>query len=155
VRKWRDTFSRPAWGRWAIIGGLTVLLGSCAVTETQHGHLLPPNAAEELAQANISQTRVVDLLGTPSAVSAFDRNRWYYVSEIQQHTAFFKPDVVDREVLILEFDRSQRLQRVATLTEEDGREVTLVSRETPTEGNRITIIEQLLGNLGRFNQPAQ
>ncbi len=153
--KRRDTFTRRlvmvikrglAAG---IVGGV---LAGCAVTEIRRGHLLPEDVAAELSATNVSQQRVVELLGTPSTISAFDRNRWYYIGEVQQYEAFFKPDVVARDVLILDFDQAQQLQHVATLSEKDGKELTLVSRETPTEGNKITIMEQLLGNLGRFNE---
>lgn len=155
VPKRRDTLPRwrPAAARQGIFAVLLACtVAACAVTETRRGHLLPEGVAEELSAVNVSQQRVVDLLGTPSTVSAFDRNRWYYIGEVQQHQAFFKPDVVARDVLILDFDQNLQLARVATLSEKDGKELTLVSRETPTEGNKITILEQLLGNLGRFNQ---
>jgi outer membrane protein assembly factor BamE (lipoprotein component of BamABCDE complex) len=147
VRKRRDTFAR-----WLAVGAIAMALTACTVNEIHRGHLLPEGVAAELSAADATQQRVVELLGTPSAVSAFDRNRWFYISEVQQYQYFFKPDVVAREVLILDFDRDQRLERVSTLTEKDGRELTLVARETPTEGNKINLLEQLLGNLGRFNQ---
>jgi outer membrane protein assembly factor BamE (lipoprotein component of BamABCDE complex) len=149
VMKRRDMVSR-----WLLVATLAVTMAACAVTETRHGHLLPKGVAEELSGADVTQARVIELLGTPSTISAFDRDKWFYVSEVTQHFAFFKPDVVAREVLILEFDRTQTLKRVATLSEEDGQEVTLVSRETTTEGNKISIMEQLLGNIGKFN-PAE
>lgn len=155
VLKRRDTFtlSLPTTVRQgiaiALLGGM---LAACTITETQRGHLLPEGVAAELSAVNIPQQRVVELLGTPSTISAFDRNRWYYIGEVQQHQAFFKPDVVARDVLILDFDKNLLLARVAILSEQDGKEVTLVSRETPTEGNKITIMEQVLGNLGQFNQ---
>lgn len=155
VPKRRDTLPRslPVAARKGIFAVLLACaVASCAVTETRRGHLLPEGVAAELSADNVSQQRVVDLLGTPSTVSAFDRNRWYYIGEVQQHQAFFKPDVVARDVLILDFDQYLQLARVSTLSEKDGQELTLVSRETPTEGNKITILEQLLGNLGRFNE---
>lgn len=155
VPKRRDTLPRslPVAARKGIFAVLLACaVASCAVTETRRGHLLPEGVAAELSADNVSQQRVVDLLGTPSTVSAFDRNRWYYIGEVQQHQAFFKPDVVARDVLILDFDQYLQLARVSTLSEKDGQELTLVSRETPTEGNKITVLEQLLGNLGRFNE---
>ena len=151
----RDTFSlrfADLLKKVLIAATVAVIAVGCAVTETRRGHLLPEEIATELSAANVSQQRVVELLGTPSTVSAFDRSRWYYIGEVQQHQAFFRPDVVARDVLILDFDPTLQLARVATLSEKDGREITLVSRETPTEGNSITILEQLLGNLGRFNE---
>ena len=33
--------------------------------------------------------------------------------------------------------------------------VQIVGKETPTEGHDLTFIEQMLGNLGRFNSPAR
>jgi hypothetical protein len=32
----------------------------------------------------------------------------------------------------------------------DGKKVVFVDRTTPTAGQRITILQQLIGNLGRF-----
>ena len=37
---------------------------------------------------------------------------------------------------------------------ERGHEVTLVDRETPTAGSELTALEQFIGNIGRFNPPA-
>jgi len=36
-------------------------------------------------------------------------------------------------------------------TDEDARAINIAEDETPTEGNEVTIMEQLLGNMGRFN----
>ena len=158
VLKRRDTFtlSLPVGlKRGLAVAMLGALLAACTITETRRGHLVPEGAAAELSAVNMPQQRVVELLGTPSTVSAFDRNHWYYIGEVQQHQAFFKPDVVARNVLILDFDKNLFLTRVSTLSEKDGQELTLVSRETPTEGNKITILEQLLGNLGRFNKQSE
>ena len=34
---------------------------------------------------------------------------------------------------------------------EDGQEVAMVERETPTRGKELSLLQQLFGNLGRFN----
>ena len=91
------------------------------------------------------------MLGTPSSESAFEPGTWYYISEVQQGYAFFQPEVVERSVLILRFNQNRVLDSISTLSKEDGSEVTLVSRETPTEGHRLNLLEQLIGNIGRFN----
>ena len=33
----------------------------------------------------------------------------------------------------------------------DGKQIAFVDRETPTRGKEMTVLEQLFGNLGRFN----
>ena len=155
----RDTFyRRRRLARLAVptLAFLAVLgLAGCIVQEEHLGHLVPENAAAELAGNNVSQARVLQLLGTPSTVSAFNRNKWYYIGEVRQHWAWTAPNVVERQVLILEFDQSRQVARVATLSEADGQEVTLIDRETPTRGNAISVVEQFLGNIGRFNTGGQ
>jgi len=42
------------------------------------------------------------------------------------------------------------VEDVFTYTENDRREVELVSRVTPTAGNELSLIQQLFGNVGRF-----
>ena len=79
VLKRRDTFTLllPA----AVKRGLAVvlvggLLAACTVTETRRGHLLPEGVAAELSAANMSQQRVVELLGTPSTRLEGHRPHW-------------------------------------------------------------------------------
>ncbi|MCY3982229.1 MAG: hypothetical protein OXF51_10845, partial [Alphaproteobacteria bacterium] len=56
--------------------------------------------------------------------------------------------------LILRFDDAGLLSEVGTMDAKSGKEVILVRRETPTAGHSLTILEQILGNIGRFSQPA-
>ena len=143
---------RDTCARWLTAALLLTAVAACTVKESHHGHALPQGIVAQLQAPNLSQARVVQLLGTPSSESAFDPGTWYYISEMQHGVAFFQPEVVDRKVLILHFDEAKVLKSIATLSKEDGSEVTLVDRETPTEGHKLTFLEQLLGNIGRFNQ---
>jgi outer membrane protein assembly factor BamE (lipoprotein component of BamABCDE complex) len=58
-------------------------------------------------------------------------------------------------VLVVRFDEQGILEEIGTLRGEDGQEVVLVSRETPTAGHELTLIEQIVGNIGRFNRPSR
>lgn len=146
---------RDTCARWfATLVAATLLLaigGGCDVKESQHGHQLPQGIVAALQEPNVTQDQVLQLLGTPTTRSSFELGTWYYISEVQQTYAFFQPETVDRTVLILHFDNNRTLERIATLSKEDGAEVTLVARETPTEGHKLTLLEQLIGNIGRFN----
>ena len=35
----------------------------------------------------------------------------------------------------------------------DGKEVDMVARKTPTSGKELTVLEQILGNVGKFSAP--
>lgn len=89
-------------------------------------------------------------LGTPSQVSTFDPNQWYYVSSVTQRQGFYKPRTVRRDVVAISFDKdSQAVTKVQVLSLADSREIAYAGRETPTRGRQLSILEQLLGNLGQ------
>lgn len=142
---------RDTCARWIAAMLVLAAVAGCVVKESQHGHQLPQGIVAALQEPNVTQDRVVQMLGTPSSESAFEPGTWYYISEVQQGYAFFQPEVVERSVLILRFNQNRVLDSISTLSKEDGSEVTLVSRETPTEGHRLNLLEQLIGNIGRFN----
>ena len=97
------------------------------------------------------KNRVAELIGTPSTISTFDDRTWYYISKRTETTAFFDPELVDQEVLAISFDEGGIVENMRVYGPEDGRTIAYVDRTTPTEGNELTFIQQLLGNLGRFN----
>ena len=52
----------------------------------------------------------------------------------------------------LTFDDRGILQEVQNVGLEDGEEIQIVERETPTMGRELSLIEQLIGNMGRFDR---
>lgn len=129
-------------------------LSACTAMETTRGNYLFVEDIQTI-QPNIStQTDVLNILGTPTAKAVFDDNTWYYVGLKTEKESFFDEKVVDRQVYKLTFDD---LGLVQTVTEEqvDVVDVPLASRVTPTSGNEVTFLQQILGNIGKFNPPAQ
>jgi outer membrane protein assembly factor BamE (lipoprotein component of BamABCDE complex) len=61
--------------------------------------------------------------------------------------------VVEQEVLAIVFDSQNIVQDMKIYGLENGRLVQMVDRITPTHGNDLTLVQQVLGNLGRFNNP--
>ena len=49
------------------------------------------------------------------------------------------------------FDDQGVIQSIDRQSLEDAKEVALVDRETPTSGSELGILEQFIGNIGRFN----
>jgi hypothetical protein len=48
------------------------------------------------------------------------------------------------------FDEKGRVAGVARLGLDEAREVEIVERTTPTASNEMSVLQQLLGNIGRF-----
>ena len=78
-----------------------------------------------------------------------DRDKKLVGQRVEQF-AFYAPEVTDRSVLVIEFDQSGIVGDTRYLTIYDGHAIDPVSRETPTEGKELTVMQQLLGNFGRL-----
>jgi len=126
-------------------------LAACELPVQVHGNLPEDEQIARLEPGQQGRTDVVNMLGTPSVQSTFQDRTWYYIGLKQTQFAFFDPNIRERNVLVLQFDENDRLADKKLYTLADGRSIDLVDRETPTEGRDLTILQQLLGNLGRFN----
>jgi outer membrane protein assembly factor BamE (lipoprotein component of BamABCDE complex) len=89
-------------------------------------------------------------LGTPSSVSTFLDNTWYYIGQRVELFAFDAPEGTDRSGLVLNFDQVGVVDDTRYLTIYDGQTIDPIDRETPTEGKELTVMQQLLGNFGRL-----
>jgi outer membrane protein assembly factor BamE (lipoprotein component of BamABCDE complex) len=128
-------------------------LAACAPVIQQEGNVPDADQVVQINPGVDDKNRVTQLLGSPSAVSAFQDRTWYYISRRTEQTAFLDPQVVEQEVLAVSFDAQNIVQDLKVYGLEDGRMVAMVDRVTPTHGNDLTIVQQVLGNLGRFNNP--
>ncbi|MEM1398675.1 MAG: outer membrane protein assembly factor BamE [Pseudomonadota bacterium] len=131
--------------------GLVVTLIACGPVIRTRGSLLTDDVVARVTVGQSTSDQVVSSLGPPSTVSTFSPNIWYYVGERTEKSAFFPPEVVERRVVRVVFDPAGRVESVDQLSLEDAQEILVVERETPTLGRQVTFMEQLLGNLGRFN----
>lgn len=132
--------------------GLAALaLAACAKDIDARGNLPTEDALAKLAPGEQTRQDVRNLLGTPSTTSVFDGETWYYISSQTTQYAFYPVEELERSVYKVNFDQRGILRDVVKLDLNDGREVQIVSRETPSKGRELSLIEQLIGNLGRFN----
>ena len=135
------------------LAGSALALGGCSPTIQQEGNVPDADQVVQINPGVDDKTRVTQVLGSPSATSAFEDRTWYYISRRTEQTAFLDPQVVEQEILAISFDSQNIVQDLKVYGLEDGRMVAMVNRTTPTHGNDLTIVQQLLGNLGRFNNP--
>jgi len=133
----------------AVLTGLVV--AACQAPVEVRGNLPDEARLDQIETGVHSRNDVASILGSPSASSSFDDSEWYYIGSKTQQFAFFDPEVLERNVLVIEFDEFDTVAEKRQLTLEDGQSITMVSRETPSEGREMTIVQQLFGNLGRFN----
>lgn len=134
-----------------VLGIAAAALVACSPRIDTRGNLPDPETVLEVQPGVHDRNQVVNILGTPSTVATFEDDTWYYVSRRTEQIAFFKPEVVDQQVLVVKFDGNGLVSDMKVYGLEDGRVIEPVGRTTPTSGRELTVLQQLFGNIGRFN----
>ena len=133
---------------------VTVAAAGCAPRSANRGNIPTPSQLEKLQIGKHSKEYVRTLLGTPSTVGTFDKEVWYYIGRRTEKWAFFDESVIQQQVVVVYFDPTGKVEHIQRYDENDSREVDLVEGKTPTSGRELGILEQIMGNLGRFNRPS-
>lgn len=129
---------------------MTLGLTACESQKHTRGNLLDPDRIVDIKPGELSRDEVAEILGSPSSVTPFSSNTWYYISQQTETFAFFEPEVMERQIVAISFDKKGMVTKVDTVGLNKGMKIIPVARTTPTHGNKMTVLEQIVGNLGRF-----
>lgn len=134
-----------------LTAALAGALAACTPQIELRGHVIEEDILKTLKEGVDNKASVSESLGTPSTMATFDADIWYYISTTQIRKAFFDPQLSERTIVAVEFDKSGNVAATRRYSLKDGRAVVWVSRETPTRGRELTFLEQMFGNFGRFS----
>ena len=129
-------------------------LPACSVIETprtQRGNRIDPDQLKELVIGTSTKADASSLLGSPTTRATFDDNRWIYISELTRTRVGRTPGIMGQNVTVLGFDQGGVLREIKQLDQDAARDVTVVSRATPSPGSEASFMQQLLGNVGKFS----
>lgn len=128
-------------------------LSACTPMAATRGNMLEEYQLKEILPGIDGKDDVVRKVGSPTTVSTFDENKWYYMGQKTKKKGIMDPKVVAEKIVIITFAPEDG--KVLAVTEQkDGREeIPVVQRTTPVSGNDFTFIQQMLGNVGKFNRP--
>ncbi len=125
------------------------LIGACTPTTQFQGFQAIDAKPQDLQAGIDTKDSVRTKLGSPSAISTFDPDVWFYISQVTETQSFYQPKLLRRDVVAVSFNKGgDTVAKVDTLTLKDGRVIAYDGHETPTRGRQLTAIEQLIGEIG-------
>jgi outer membrane protein assembly factor BamE (lipoprotein component of BamABCDE complex) len=125
-------------------------LTACAPISSYSGFQAIDANPKDVKVGTDTKSTVRAKLGSPSATSTFDPNVWFYMNQIKQRVAFRRPVVTYRDVTAITFNKeTEAVETVNNYSLKDGKVIAYNGRETPTRGREMTILEQLIGTVGR------
>jgi outer membrane protein assembly factor BamE (lipoprotein component of BamABCDE complex) len=128
---------------------LPIVVAGCTPIVANRGNMLDEERIAQVQSGTSSKNDVFEALGSPSIVSTFDDNTWYYVGQRTERESFFTPVVTERKVIAVQFDDTDHVQAVDRIGLDQAVDVVPLEETTPAVGREITFMEQLLGNIGR------
>ena len=130
------------------------LTSACAPVVGQNGFQAIDAKPTDIVAGTDTKETVLARLGSPSTTSTFEGdNIWYYISQTTEKYTYNRPQVTQRSVTEITFNDAGQVAEVRTLGLDDGQRLSMNSNETPTRGRELTVLEQLLGNVGRGQLP--
>lgn len=131
--------------------GLLALVAACGPVYQNHGYIPSEDDLNRVEVGVDTRESVAAVVGRPSAAALLNDEGWYYVQSRWRTFGPAQPQEIDRQVVAITFDERGVVENVGRYTLEDGRVVALSRRVTDTNIKGVTLIGQLLTNLGVFN----
>ena len=147
LRGWRSSLP-------AVAIALCLALTSCAwilPPPQTRGNKVDVDQLKELVPGTSTKADVTALIGSPTQKATFDENTWLYITEQTRPRLGQTLGVIDQTVVVLNFDDRGVLNGVKTVTNDDSVPVSVIARTTPSPGTEASFLQQLLGNIGKFN----
>lgn len=133
---------------------LSLPLAGCGFFQAQsttRGNPVDGDALKQLVPGTTTTADATALLGSPTTHETFNDNAWVYISQITRPRVGRLPGVLEQRVVVLNFDQGGVLRKVNIYDKADAKNVTMAPGSTPTPGASASVLQQLFGNIGRFN----
>lgn len=126
----------------------TLLVSGCAETITTHGQVIKTQNVKQVVEGQHRKEDVQYLLGSPSATSTFNSNTWYYLSEKKVSQSMNSDKITERRIITVTFNKDGMVEKLTDVITTDIPEVVLNKRVTPTYGQSLGILDQMIDNIG-------
>ena len=122
---------------------------SCIKTIHTCGHIFKDSEIHDIEKAK-DKKDVEGILGSPTTVSYFGQETWFYITTRKETIAFLPSKVLEQYIVAITFNEN-KVDEILRYTEKNANGVISVSEYTVTKGNDISAAQHMFGNLGRFN----
>ncbi len=126
-------------------------LAACGGQYRNHGYMPSAEDVDALIVGVDTRDSIIEVMGVPTTGGVLTEEAMYYVRSRVHHKGYVKPNEIQRDVLVLSFDKNQILRNVERFGIEKGKLIRLEHRVTEAPGGDRSILQQIIGSIGGFN----
>ena len=123
-------------------------LAGCSPTFRNHGYIPPEAELQEIAVGVDTRASVEEAVGPPSSGGVLSDGDFYYVRSRTRTMGMRETKEIDRQVLAISFDSKGVVENIERFGLENGRVVPLTRRVTASGVSDVSLLRQLMGNIG-------
>lgn len=135
----------------ALLIAFSLTAAACTPTVNVRGNLVDNYKLAKIQKGVDTRTDVLQKIGSPTTVAPFDDSVWYYLGQTTEKRGIFDDQVVNQRTIVVTFTPDGIVDQINDV-QGKRQNIPYVGRETPTSGNETTMMQQMLGNLGKFNK---
>ncbi len=126
-------------------------VSACTPTVAQRGNMLEDQQMKTIVPGIHTRSDVLRILGSPTTQAPFNDDVWYYIGQETEKRGILDPDVTKERVVVVVFNPDSTVYFLREMPRGSRLDVPIERSKTATHGNDMTIMQQMLGNVGRFN----
>jgi outer membrane protein assembly factor BamE (lipoprotein component of BamABCDE complex) len=127
------------------------ILGACSHPVEHRGASYEAEKIPLITPRKTTKNDVLQTLGSPTSTSQFGPETWYYLSNKDQRSPFQKPRFITQGHVAIQFDEKNIVEQVKTYQPNDFIPHSQLQEKTKARGNDASFLQELFGNIGRFN----
>lgn len=130
----------------------SITMSACTPTHAVRGNIVDDFRLARITPGVSSQSDVMNTIGSPTTTDPFDQNIWYYIGQKTEKKGILDPKVTDERIIRVTFDPKTRIVAEIAPLDTKRNDIPLEKRVTPTSGNDLNAVQQMIGNIGKFNK---
>ncbi len=131
-----------------------LIIQSCTPVVKTRGNMIETERLTEIKVGETSRKEVLKLMGSPTTRAPFDPNTWYYIGRKTEKKGILDPKTVEQQIIKVRFNKEAIVEEFG-IVDAKNRDIAVSKDKTHTAGNDVTILQQIIGNVGKFNTPQQ
>lgn len=130
---------------------LLITANSCVSRVDKMGYMFELSDHDILQEGITSKERVLKIMGSPTLISDFDSEVWIYYSEDVKNFLFFKPEVTERNVLVIKFNDAQIIKEMKKINfADEAKKLNFVSNYTTVDSHKTGFFKSIFSNVGQI-----
>jgi len=128
---------------------ILLILSACANNGvTKNGYSVDNKDVNQIKIGVSNKETVINLLDFPTSIYSLNPNKWVYHSYKTKKIMFFKPQVIEQDVIIISFNNANIVENLVKYDLNDSLNIKPSNNKTHIDNREKGLVQDILDNIG-------